>query len=91
MMRLILALVVAGAFLIDPPGAQAEPKTTISHALSLIGKPKYDADFSHLERRSEQGIDPTPPIAHRRFGPSVGRGCPDSSPGDGPSESSRKR
>jgi len=49
MMRLILALVVAGTLLIGPGAAKAQQKTTISHALSLIGKPKYDADFKHLD------------------------------------------
>ena len=49
MMRLILALVVAGAFMIDPPETRAEPNSTVSHALSLVGKPKYEAGFSHLD------------------------------------------
>ena len=48
-MRLILALILAGIYVIGPGAATAQQKTTVSHALSLIGKPKYDADFSHLD------------------------------------------
>ena len=46
LLRLALAAVVAG-LLLTPAGAEETP--TRHHALSLIGEPKYPADFTHFD------------------------------------------
>ena len=44
-----LATAVALAALLSAPAATAEDAPVHHHALSLIGEPKYPADFKHFD------------------------------------------
>ena len=46
-LRLLLSLILAASLLVIP--ARAEEGSERHHALSLIGKPKYPADFQHFD------------------------------------------